>query len=131
MRVTQGSALMRMVTDLQGDLLNLTNVQEQAASGKSLNQPSDNPTGTSEVLSLNSQIGRCQQYATNASDGVPWLDTASTALTSVTKALNQVQTDVLSGANSSASDASDDSALANEVHQIRPPDAGSQEALAV
>ena len=60
---------MRMVTYLQGDLSSLTNLQEQAASGQSLMQPSDNPTGTAEVLSLNSQIGRFQQYATNAGDG--------------------------------------------------------------
>jgi len=118
-RVTQAGASMRMVTDLQADLLNLTNLQEQAASGKALNQPSDNPTGTSEVLSLNSQIGRFQQYATNAGDGLDWLETASTALTSVTTALDQVQTDVLSGANASASDSADDAALSSDVQQVK------------
>ena len=98
-RITQESASMRMVTYLQSDLGNLTNLQEESASGKSLMQPSDNPTGTSEVLSLNTQIGRFQQYATNAGDGQAWLNTATTALGSVTKALDQVQTNLLSGAN--------------------------------
>jgi hypothetical protein len=106
-RVTQNSASMLMVSDMESDLSGLTLLQEQAASGKALNQPSDNPTGTSEVLSMNSQIGRYQQYATNAGDGLSRLQTASGALNSVTEALNQVQTEVLSGANASASDASE------------------------
>lgn len=110
---------MRMVTDLESDLTNLTNLQEQAASGKAINQPSDNPTGTSEVLSMNAQIGRFQQYSTNAGDGLSWLGTASSALNSVTEALNQVQTDVLSGANASASDLADDQALSENVLSIK------------
>jgi flagellar hook-associated protein 3 FlgL len=110
-RVTQNSAALLMVSDMNSDLSGLTLLQEQAASGKALNQPSDNPTGTSEVLSMNAQIGRFQQYATNAGDGLSRLQTASSALNSVTKALNQVQSDLLSGANASASDASDDQAL--------------------
>lgn len=118
-RVTQAGASLNMVTDLQADLANLTTLQEQAASGKSLNQPSDNPTGTSEVLSLNSQIGRFQQYATNAGDGVSWLGTATTALGNVSKALNQVQTDVLSGANASASDSADNQSLSQDVLSIK------------
>ena len=69
-RVTQNSASMLMVNDMESDLSGLTVLQEQAASGKALNQPSDNPTGTSEVLSMNAQIGRFQQYATNAGDGL-------------------------------------------------------------
>jgi flagellar hook-associated protein 3 FlgL len=108
-----------MVTSLDADLASMTNLQGQAASGKSLNQPSDNPTGTSEVLSLNAQMGRFQQYANNAQDGLSWLDTATNALSSVTKSLNQVQTDVLSGANASASDSTADQALSQEVLQVK------------
>jgi flagellar hook-associated protein 3 FlgL len=104
---------------MKPDLSGLTLLQEQAASGKALNQPSDNPTGTSEVLSMNAQIGRFRQYSTNAADGLSRLQTASGALYSVTEALNQVQTDVLSGANASASDASDRQALSADVLSIK------------
>jgi flagellar hook-associated protein 3 FlgL len=118
-RVTQSGASLSMVNDLDAELSTMTNLQEQVASGKSLNQPSDNPTGTSEVLSLNSQIGRFQQYSANAADGLGWLDTSTTALSSVTKALDQVQTAVLSGANSSASDTADNQALSEEVLSVK------------
>ncbi|HUC13799.1 MAG TPA: hypothetical protein VMS00_05040 [Acidimicrobiales bacterium] len=99
--------------------LGITLLKEQAASGKAFNHPSDNPTGTSEVLSMNAQIGRFQQYATNAGDGLSRLQTASGALNSVTEALRQVQTDVLSGANAAASDASDRHALSADVLSIK------------
>jgi flagellar hook-associated protein 3 FlgL len=118
-RVTQNSASMLMVNDMEPDLSGLTVLQQQAASGKALNQPSDNPTGTSEVLSMNAQIGRFQQYSTNAGDGLARLQTASGALNSVTEALNKVQTDVLSGANASASDAADRQALSADVLSIK------------
>jgi len=118
-RVTQDSAALRMVNDLQVNLTNLVNLQEQAASGKSLVQPSDNPVGTSEVLSLNTQIGLFQQYSTNAQDGLSWLGTATSALGSVTDALNQVQSDVLSGANASANDAASNGALSADVQAIK------------
>jgi flagellar hook-associated protein 3 FlgL len=101
-RVTQQSATILMVADLQSGLSQLTQLQEEAATGKQINQPSDNPAGTSEVLSLNAQLGRFQQYTSNISDGQSWLGTAGTALGSVITNLNQVQTDVLSGANATA-----------------------------
>ncbi len=118
-RVTQASAAIRMVADLQSGLSQLTQLQEEAATGKAINQPSDNPAATSEVLSLNAQLGRFQQYSANISDGQSWLNTADTTLGSVVKALNQVQTDVLSGANASAQASGGNQALSQEVLSIK------------
>jgi flagellar hook-associated protein 3 FlgL len=118
-RVTQQSATMLMVADLQSSLSGLVVLQEEAATGKSINQPSDNPAGTSQVLALNTQLAKFQQYASNITDGQSWLNTADGALGSAVKALDQVQTDVLSGANASANDASSDQALSEEVLTIK------------
>lgn len=119
MRVTQQSASMLMVADLNSSLSSLTGLQEEAATGLSINQPSDNPAGTSQVLALNAQLGRFQQYSSNISDGQSWLNTADTSLGSAIKGLDQVQTDVLSGANASASDPASSSALAQDVLTIK------------
>jgi flagellar hook-associated protein 3 FlgL len=118
-RVTQQSASILMVADLQSGLAQLTQLQEEAATGKSINQPSDNPAGTSEVLALNTQLGRFQQYSSNISDGQSWLNTADTTLGSVIKGLDQVQTDVLSGANSTAQANGGNQALSQEVLSIK------------
>jgi flagellar hook-associated protein 3 FlgL len=118
-RVTQQSASILMVADLQSGLAQLTQLQEEAATGKAINQPSDNPAATSEVLSLNAQLGRFQQYSSNISDGQSWLNTADTTLGSVVKALDQVQTDVLSGANTTAQVSGGDQALSQEVLSIK------------
>ena len=119
MRVTQQSASMLMVANLQGSLANLTNLQEEAATGLAINQASDNPTGTSQVLALNAQLGRFNQYSSNISDGQAWLNTADSALGSAVTALNQVQTAVLNGANASASDTTSDQALSAQVLSIK------------
>jgi flagellar hook-associated protein 3 FlgL len=118
-RVTQQSATILMVADLQSGLSQLTQLQEEAATGKQINQPSDNPAGTSEVLSLNAQLGRFQQYTSNISDGQSWLGTAGTALGSVITNLNQLQTDVLSGANATAAATGSNQALSQDVLTIK------------
>lgn len=110
---------MLMVADLGSSLTNLVALQQEAATGKSINQPSDNPAGTSEVLALNTQLGRFQQYSSNITDGQSWLNTADTTLGSVVKALNQVQTDVLSGANATATDAASTGALSQDVLTLK------------
>lgn len=119
MRVTQQSASLLMVADLQTSLQGLTQLQQEAATGKAINQPSDDPSGTSQVLSLNTQLGRFQQYSSNISDGQSWLNTADSAIGSVVKALNQVQTDVLQGANGAASSAAANQALSQQVLAIK------------
>ncbi len=110
---------MLMVADLQTSLSNMTTLQQQAATGKAINQPSDNPAGTSEVLAINAQLGRFQQYSSNITDGQSWLNTADSALGSVIKNLDQVQTQVLSGANASAQDSAGEQALSQEVLAIK------------
>jgi flagellar hook-associated protein 3 FlgL len=118
-RVTQQSATILMVADLQSGLAQLTQLQEEAATGKQINQPSDNPAGTSEVLALNTQLGRFQQYSSNISDGQSWLNTADTTLGSVVKGLDQVQTNVLSGGNATAQTGGGSQALSQEVLSIK------------
>ena len=118
-RVTQQSASILMVANLQSGLAQLTQLQEEAATGKQVNQPSDNPAATSEVLTLNTQLGRFNQYSSNISDGQSWLNTADSTLGSVVKSLDQVQTDVLSGANATAQASGGSQALSQEVLSIK------------
>ena len=118
-RVTQQSASILMVANLQSGLAQLTQLQEEAATGKQINQPSDNPAATSEVLTLNTQLGRFNQYSSNISDGQSWLNTADSTLGSVVKSLDQVQTDVLSGANATAQASGGSQALSQEVLSIK------------
>jgi flagellar hook-associated protein 3 FlgL len=118
-RTTPQSATMLMMGDLQTSYQNLTKLEQEAATGYKINQPSDNPAGTSEILSLNAQVGRYQQYANNANDGDGWLGAADTTLSQVTTALNQVQTDIEQGANSTATDTTSQAALAQDVLTIK------------
>lgn len=117
--VTQQSATMLMVADLNSSLENLTQLQQEAATGESISEPSDNPSGASQIMTLNSQIGRFTQYSSNISTGQSWTDTASSALGSVISALDTVQSDVEEGANASADDSTSDEALSEQVASIK------------
>jgi len=117
-RVTENSANTLMVNDLEANLARLQNLQQQVATGKQINQPSDNPGGTNQALGLRSQIGRTQQYAANITDGQGWMGAADGALTTVNQLLNQVQQIVLQGANGS-SDTNARAALATQITTIK------------
>lgn len=119
MRVTQSGADLSMIQTLDAGLARLSQLQQQVATGRAINQPSDNPGGTATALQLSAQIGRFQQYGANASNGQGWLNAADSALSSVNTALQNVQTYVLEGANATGSDQATRNTLAQQVNTIK------------
>jgi flagellar hook-associated protein 3 FlgL len=116
-RITDLMTTQATQTSLASDLDTLSKTESELTSGKSINQPSDNPYGTSVVLDLNSQLSELSSYAGNISDGTSWLNTASSALTSIENAVQSVRELVVEGANGTNTAAENQSA-AQEVNQL-------------
>jgi flagellar hook-associated protein 3 FlgL len=116
-RITDLMTTQATQTSLAADLDTLSKTESELTSGKSINQPSDNPYGTSVVLDLNSQLSELTSYAGNISDGTSWLNTASSALTSIENAVQSVRELVVEGANGTNTAAENQSA-AQEVNQL-------------
>jgi flagellar hook-associated protein 3 FlgL len=119
MRVTEGSAVAAALLGVQTTSSKLAQLQSQMASGRLITQPSDDPAGTASALALRGQLQRSNQYTSNASDGIGWLSAADTAFSSTTTQLQKVRTLVLQGLNTGANTGSSNSAIADEVDQIR------------
>ena len=62
----------------------MAKLQEQLSTGRVINRPSDSPTGTTSAMRLRDDLRASQQYQRNAQDGVAWLGTIDTTLTSIT-----------------------------------------------
>jgi flagellar hook-associated protein 3 FlgL len=81
-RVTQRSIANRALSGLQGNLARMSRLQDQLSSGKQLSRPSDSPAATVSSLHLRSEMRAAQQHSRNADDGIAWLSTIDTTLTS-------------------------------------------------
>jgi flagellar hook-associated protein 3 FlgL len=119
-RVTQNSIASRALTGLQGNLNRISKLQEQLTSGKQIRRPSDSPSGTASALGVRSEIRSVQQHSRNADNGLGWLATADTALTSALNQVRRVRDLTLEGMSTvTAGSAEAREALAVEIDQIR------------
>src|SRR3954469_5609387 len=100
MRVTQSAIADRVMAGLQGNLSRLGRLQEQMSTGKQLSRPSDSPTGTYSSMHLRAQIRSAQQYSRNADNGMGWLGTVDSTLTSALEQIRRVHDLTLQGMSS-------------------------------
>ncbi len=119
MRITQSSIAASSVANLQASLARGARLQEQLSSGKTINRPSDSPTGTVSSLSLRSRIAANEQYSRNAADGSAWLGTVDSTLQSVNSRLQRVRDLTLSATSTGNMDADSRRAIATEVGSLR------------
>ncbi len=84
------------ITSLTSDQTSIAQLEEQLSTGNQVNQPSDNPAQTSNIMQLDAALTRANTYAANASDGLGWLSTANSTMNEVISTLQQVRQTVLS-----------------------------------
>jgi flagellar hook-associated protein 3 FlgL len=126
-RITTQMTASMTLNDLQQSLNRLDTTQQQLSSGKKINQPSDDPYGTSQAMSLNGQLSSLNDYTNNITDGTAWTQQATTSLGDIDSMVQRVRELVVQASNGTYSQ-SDLNASAAEVNQLI--DAVKQEANA-
>ena len=116
-RITQQMTAQTMLADINQALDQIDNTQQELSTGKRINQPSDDPYGTSLTLQLNNQISDLNSYANNVTDGTGWAQAGTTALSDITNAVQRVRELTVEAANGTQSK-SDMQATAAEVNQL-------------
>lgn len=81
MRVTNETIQRSTLRNLQTNLSAMSTLQAEMSSGKRIQVPSDDPSGTGQSLSLRGTASQLSQYQRNGQDGDSWLTTVDTALT--------------------------------------------------
>ena len=117
-RVTPRTTQTMAIDNLSRTLGKMAQLQEQLASGKSLNRPSDSPIQTVEAMQYRSEIRRSDQFLRNANDGLNWLGMADNTLTSMLSVGGRVRELVLQGMNGSTDDVQRGS-IAEEMQSLR------------
>lgn len=117
-RITPRTSQQMAIDNLTTNLARMTQLQEQLASGRALNRPSDSPIQTVEAMQYRSDIRRNDQFQRNAADGLNWLGMADNTLTSILSTAGRVRELVLKGMNAS-SDPVQRGNIAQEVTSLR------------
>lgn len=115
MRITDSLMSTGLQQNITTSLNNLNTITQEISTGKALNQPSDNPAGTAEDLSLREALLGDTQYESDANQATTYLSAASNALTSVNTVLDNVNQIAVQGANGGAQSPQSLSELAAQV----------------
>ena len=118
-RVTNQTQMRAAQRNLQENLSQLSRLQEQASTLKTINRSSDDPTAAAAAMSVRAEIRAVDQYSANADNGNNWLTTIDSALSSVTDIMNRVRDLTVQGANSGALTTAAKEAIAVELEGLK------------
>ncbi|MDO7788342.1 flagellar hook-associated protein FlgL [Desulforamulus aquiferis] len=89
MRITNQYLANSMIKHLQGNLSRLATSQEQIATTKRVNRPSDDPNILSPLLAIKGNLIYNEQYDRNLNDGLAYLDVCDSALGTIGSVLTK------------------------------------------
>lgn len=95
----------------------LAGTQNQLSSGKRINNPSDDPTGSAQLLGISESVKITEQYLKNIDQARSRLELEDAALGSVTDALQRARELMVQGLNDT-NGPSDRIAIAQEIRQL-------------
>ena len=116
MRVST-SMMQRLAVNAMNDRqATLSNTQLQLASGKRINNPSDDPTGATQILLLNQKLSLNEQYQSNTNSALTRLEAEEQVLDAAGSSLQRIRELAVRGINGTLG-ADNRQAVAEEVKQ--------------
>ncbi len=91
MRITQGHLFQRALGDIQRSLTKYTGLQQQVASGKRIELPSDDPIAALRLLPMQSDLKNLAQMSDNVALARESLDTGAAALEDASSVMQRVR----------------------------------------
>jgi flagellar hook-associated protein 3 FlgL len=116
-RVTTQMTASNLLANINQAMDRIDTTQQELSTGRKINQPSDNPYGTSLSLQLNNQLANLDSYSNNVTDGTGWAQAANASLSDVTDSVQRIRELVVQASNGTLTQA-DMSADAAEVNQL-------------
>jgi flagellar hook-associated protein 3 FlgL len=118
MRVTENLLYNQMSNDVNNASSSYSALEQELATGKQINEPSDNPAGTSESMTITSLLTQISQYQTDASGAESAMQNTSSVLNSAEELVTQARTIAVAAANGGTEDATQQTAYANQIQSI-------------
>lgn len=118
-RVTQQTVQRSTLANLQTNLSAMSDLQNRLSGNKRLTKPSDDPAGTASALALRSSLRQIEQHDRNIADGIGWLTTIDTALTTSVSLVGKARDLTVQGSNVGSLTPEAREALAVEIEGLR------------
>ena len=116
-RMTQSMMSHQAMGGMQIGLNRLAKVQEQLATGRIINRPSDDPTGATSAMRIRTSVAAQEQYTRNGEDAMGWLNQLDASLGDVTDQVRRARELSIQATSGAVGQPSRD-ALAAEIDQI-------------
>ena len=97
----------------------LNKIQEQVATGKRIQTPSDDPGAASEIIRLRSDLNQVASYQRNADRAISALSFEESAITGAESVLQRARQLAVQGANDGSLSAGDREIIASEIDGLR------------
>lgn len=117
MRISDKIIYNTVTNNLQRNLEKLLEVQESASSGKRINRPSNDPIGVMKVIDYNSAISKADQYQRNIDNGMVFLSTTESAISTTQQILVRAKELTISALNDTNGPA-ERAMMAKEIEQL-------------
>lgn len=118
MRVTQSMLSNNFLKNLNTSYAKMGKIQDQIASQKKINRPSDDPVIAMKGIGYRTNLQEVEQYKRNFSEAHNWIDNSDSALDEATQAMQRIREITTEAANGTLTD--DQRAnIAKEVSQLK------------
>ncbi|CAM4275424.1 flagellar hook-associated protein FlgL [Paenibacillus tarimensis] len=118
LRVTPGMMHMQLTRNLNKNLTQMSDLQNQTATGRKINKPSDDPVGITYSLRYRSELSANTQYQKNVDSALSWLDFNDTVLSQTGDVLNRLKELTVQASNGTNPQTALD-AINNEVVMLK------------
>ncbi len=98
-RISFGQISAHILDRLFANYNKLEGTQQQLATGKKLNSPSDNPVGVSQSMGLRTELDGFKTYQRNIDDGMAYLGTVDTTLNSANNVYQSMRERAIQASN--------------------------------
>jgi flagellar hook-associated protein 3 FlgL len=117
-RVTDARTYDVALATIQSNIAAMTRAQQQVSSGKRIERPSDDPTGSAAATRLRAQMADIDSFTRGIADAKTWLGIQDTALQSTSTLLARAK-ELATQAGNSAQNEISRAAIATELEGIR------------
>lgn len=118
MRISTDFQYQQFTSEIDQAQQSLNTYQQQVSTGLAINEPSDNPVGTEQVINMTALQNAQTQYSTNLQTATDWLGNTNNALTSVAGIVQSAYSLALEGASDSTTQAQRN-AMASQIAQYQ------------
>ncbi|MCZ8523311.1 MULTISPECIES: flagellar hook-associated protein FlgL [Paenibacillus] len=99
MRVTQGMLNNQLLRNINTNLNRINTHQNELSTGRKINKPSDDPVGMTFALRYRSELSANDQYESNVTTAVSWLEYTDTTLDQANTVIQRARELAVEGAN--------------------------------